>query len=214
MDKYVSAIITAAGMGTRVGADVPKLELELKGIRIIDQTVEIFKAIDWIDQLIIVTSQDLLEAYEDRYSDEKTAVILGGTTREESTYNGLMSVDKKADYVITHDGARPYVTEDLITRVYKMAEDYGAAIAAVPATDTIKVVKNGRITKTLDRSKLFNIQTPQVFKRGWIIEGYEKYLGKIQVTDDSSFVEALERNVYVAEGSYDNIKITTKEDLE
>ena len=212
-NNYVSAIITAAGIGARMGSDIPKLELKLDNARIIDMTVDTFVKISWIDEIILVTSEQLLDEYKSRYNDPKIKVVLGSDTRERSTYQGLLAVSSCSDYTITHDGARPYVTEDIIASAYKNAQKTGATITAVPATDTIKVVEDGYVRRTLDRSTLYNIQTPQVFKTSWIKEGYYRYLDKIVATDDSSFIEAMDKEVSITMGSYSNIKITTKEDL-
>lgn len=213
-DRFISAIIAAAGKGRRMGADIPKLEIELEGKAIISYTIEIFEKLDFIDEIILVSSKELVESYKKRYKNKKIKIVPGGSRRQDSTYNGLKALDPRSNIVLSHDGARPFLRVEELIRVVDKALDTGAAILAVPATDTIKEVKDYLVVSTPDRSRLYKVQTPQVFETKVLLEAYERFLNIDGLTDDSSFVEKLGRQVAVVEGSYDNIKITTKKDLE
>ncbi len=214
MSKFISVIITAAGMGQRMNQGIPKLELELFGRRIVDLTLDQFTSLEFVDEIILVTSEELLEEYQNRYASiENLRVILGGSTREASTFEGLKALHPHSDYVICHDGARPFVNEKIITDALITAFEKDACIAAVPVKDTIKYVEDGQVKSTPSRKNLYAVQTPQVFKTELILQAYRKFLGKLPATDDAGFVEAFGHPVAVSEGSYQNIKITTPEDL-
>lgn len=213
-DNFISALITAAGTGQRMKAKVPKLEIELLNKPIINYTVEKFVDLKIFDEIILVTNEGLLEEYKDRFLGYKNLkVILGGESREESTYNGLKSLNKNSNIVVCHDGARPFVSEETIISSIESSLKFGSGIAGVKAKDTIKLVEENIVHVTLNRDHLYHIQTPQTFKTSLIKKAYNENFGKIQVTDDSSFLEFIDAKVYIVEGSYDNIKITTKEDL-
>lgn len=214
MSKFVSVIITAAGMGQRMRESVPKLELEIFGRRIVDHTLDQFKDLDFVDEIILVTSRELLEEYQKRYASIKNLkVILGGKTREESTYRGLQSLNEASNYVICHDGARPFIDRQIIKDALEMAFLSDACIVAVPVKDTIKYVENGQVKSTPSRENLYSVQTPQVFRTELIQQAYDQFIGKLSATDDAGFVEALGHPITVCQGSYKNIKITTPEDL-
>lgn len=213
-DKFISAVLTAAGSGSRMEAGFPKLEIILKDKAIIDHTVKKFVDLNIFDELILVTSKDLLSAYSKRFKRMKNLrVVLGGNSREESTFLGLKSLSEESDLVVCHDGARPFVSNATILASLDSALAYGSGIAAVKAKDTIKLAENNKVIENLDRSKVYHIQTPQTFKTPLILRAYEKYFGKIQATDDSSFIQALGEDIYLVDGTYENIKITTREDL-
>ncbi|MDO5028425.1 MAG: 2-C-methyl-D-erythritol 4-phosphate cytidylyltransferase [Bacillota bacterium] len=213
-NNFVSAIITAAGSGKRMGASLPKLEIKIKDKALIDYTVEKFFSLQIFDEIILLTSQGLLDTYRERFKKyENLKVVLGGASREESTYLGLKDLSLISDLVVCHDGARPFVAKKTILDSLDSALAYGSGIAAVKAKDTIKLADNNKVIKDLDRSKLYQIQTPQTFKSQLIKNAYDQGFGKIKATDDSSFLENIGKDVYLVEGTYENIKITTKEDL-
>lgn len=213
-NKFISAIITASGSGTRMGKDIPKLELKLLDKAIIDHTVEKISSLDIFDEIILVTSKNLIEKYTKRFESLKNLkVVLGGDSREESTYNGLKSLSEKTEFVLCHDGARPLVTKDVIIRSVDSALEYGSGIAGVRAKDTIKIVENDIAISTPPRETLYHIQTPQTFSKNLILKAYNKFFGKIVQTDDAGFLEAMGEKVHISLGSYSNIKITTPEDL-
>lgn len=212
----ITAIVPAAGTGSRYSKTKNKLLENLNGTPVIVKTLQELSKIESINEIIVCTSVDLLGEIKnlvDCYELSKVKkVILGGSTRQESVFNGLKQTS--ADYVLIHDGARPIISVDIIENSIKMAIKKGASIVAVPAKDTIKRVDKdtNQVLETLNRSELWNVQTPQVFKYSNLLEGHEKYK-KDSFTDDSAIIEKLGHPVYVVKGSYKNIKITTEEDL-
>ena len=215
----ITAIIPAAGSGSRYSTVKNKLTENLSGVPVIIRTLQKISAADKINNIIICTSIDLLDeikklAEEHNISKAKD-IVLGGKTRQESVFLGLKEAEKyNPDYVLIHDGARPLVSGEIIENSINAAVKKGAAIAAVPAKDTIKKVNpdTGEIVKTLNRSELWNVQTPQVFKFRAVLGAHES-LKNSDFTDDAALLEEMKIPVFVVEGSYKNIKITTEEDL-
>lgn len=213
-NSFIAAIITAAGSGTRMGKDIPKLEIKLLEKPIIDYTIENISKLKIFDEIILVTSENLMDEYSKRFANIKNLkVVLGGESREASTFNGLKSLNKKSEIVLCHDGARPFVTEEIIINSIESAIKWGSGVAGVKVKDTIKIVKNGIATSTPLRENLYQIQTPQTFKKELILKAYNQFYEKISATDDAGFLEAMGANVHIIKGSYKNIKITTPEDL-
>lgn len=213
-NSFISAIITAAGSGTRMGKDIPKLEIKLLEKPIIDYTIENISKLKIFDEIILVTSENLMDEYSKRFANIKNLkVVLGGESREASTFNGLKSLNKKSEIVLCHDGARPFVTEEIIINSIESAIKWGSGVAGVKVKDTIKIVENGIATSTPPRENLYQIQTPQTFKKELILKAYNQFYEKISATDDAEFLEAMGANVHIIKGSYKNIKITTPEDL-
>ena len=213
------AIIAAAGQGTRLKTGRAKQFLELGGVPVIIHTLRRFEQCAAIDEIIVVlpaTDVAGFLALAGRYGLLKLArVVAGGGTRAESVWRGLQAVRAAtADILAVHDGVRPFVTPDEITRTVAAAEKSGAAILAAPAIDTIKEVQDGQVRRTLTRDNLRHALTPQCFRYALLREAYEraKDLGA-DVTDDSSLVERLGISVMVVEGSARNIKITRPADL-
>lgn len=209
-----TAIILAAGAGTRMKARKSKLLLEINGITVIERTVRVFSRISEIDEIIIVCRESDLEAFEKVLSSYDISYCFGGETRQQSVFNAVQTVDD-ASLLIIHDGARPLITEKEILDTIKIAEDKGSAAVGVPVKDTIKVVaKDNKIVDTPDRSTLISIRTPQIFSFGI----YKNALALAQeqgadFTDDCALVENLGMPVYTVLGDYGNIKITTPEDI-
>jgi 2-C-methyl-D-erythritol 4-phosphate cytidylyltransferase len=142
-------------------------------------------------------------------------LVGGGSERQDSVFNGLSQLPPDCGWVMIHDGVRPFASLDLIRRTWEKARETGACIAALPSTDTVKRVVDGRVAETLPRESIRLVQTPQVFKRDLIVKAYEEaYRHHWVGTDDASFVERLERPVAVSSGERSNIKVTTPEDLE
>ena len=213
----ISAIITAAGSGNRMESKIPKQFLEINGISIIERTLNKFEDINIIDEIIIIVKEEDLEFYKnlkDKYS-KVIKIVVGGATREKSTYNGLLAIDNETDVVICHDGVRPFITREIIIKALNFIGAYNAVIVGVPVKDTIKNIdKDGNVAYTPIRKDLYHAQTPQIFKKDILLKAYKKSFDeKIQVTDDSSLMEIIGEKVKIIEGSYKNIKITTKEDL-
>lgn len=219
-DVFTSVVIVAAGKGTRMNMDLNKQYVEIAEKPVLARTIQAFEDCAHIGEIVIVVNkQDILYCKQniiDVYGFEKVkALVSGGDERQKSVYNGLKEVGELCDIVLIHDGARPFIDEDSIIGSIEAAREYGAACVGVPVKDTIKSADfDGNIKDTLDRSMLWAIQTPQVFKYELIMEAHRRaeeqgFLG----TDDSVLVERLGIKVRLVKGSYDNIKITTREDL-
>ena len=212
--QKAGAVIVAAGSSQRMGG-VDKIFALLGGKPILARVVDTFQRCKLVDQIVVVPSEPNLEKGRQLVADEGwtkvTDVCAGGRRRQDSVVAGLNRLDK-CDWVVIHDGARPLVTVDLIEKGLEAAEETGAAVAAVPVVDTIKVAgDDGIALETPPRQNLRAVQTPQVFRADIIIEAYHK--ANSDVTDDAMAVEQLGYKVKLYMGSYDNIKITTPDDL-
>ncbi len=206
----VNAIITAGGTSSRFGSTNKLLE-KINGKEVIKYTVEAFLS-SKIDKIIICANISIMDKLKEMFGKEsKVEIIEGGSTRQESVYNGLKH--EKCDYVLIHDGARPVISTELINICIEMVKDYCALSVMTKTIDTIKEVEHGRIIKTIDRTKLYNTQTPQGFKYDLILDEHKKFEGK-NCTEDAGMVEDMGLPVYVVDGSYRNIKITTQNDIE
>lgn len=209
-----TAIILAAGNGTRMKAEKSKLLLEICGKTVIERTVETFSKISDIDEIIVVIRENDLDAFETVLSKYDISYCFGGETRQQSVMNAIETIDD-CDLLIIHDGARPLVTEEEISATIRKARETGAAAVGVTPKDTIKIVdENLQIVGTPDRSNLISIRTPQIFSFDLYKQAMEhaKEQGK-DFTDDCRLVENLGKKVYAVLGEYTNIKITTPEDI-
>lgn len=218
----IAAIIPAAGSGTRMGTAVPKQFLELGGMPILAQTVVRFLQIDEIRQIIIPLPPDHREAAERILQDfssaeqfQRLVFVNGGATRQESVLAGLNALPDKSGYVLVHDGARPFISQELVKKCLQAAMRYGAAILAVPVRDTIKKVNDtGEIINTIDRNQLWQAQTPQAAETELLRRAFAKALDDgFEGTDEASLLEYAAIPVHVIEGSEQNIKITRQDDL-
>lgn len=214
----ISAIIVAGGKGKRMGTDISKQFIAVNGKPILYYTLRKFLECKDIDNIILVLPKDEIEycvkEILEKYSLKVNKIIEGGKERQESVYNGLKAC-VNSNIVLIHDGARPFVSEHIIQAGIRYAEVYGAAAPGVMPKDTIKI-KNleGFSIQTPNREDLVAVQTPQVFKWSIIMECHEKIKkDKIMVTDDTMVVEMYGNKVYLYEGEYSNIKVTTQEDL-
>jgi 2-C-methyl-D-erythritol 4-phosphate cytidylyltransferase len=212
--QKICAIIVAAGKSRRMNG-VDKLLAPLAGKPVLAWSIEAFQQHPSIDRIILVNSQKNNQTVECLRIDNKWSkvaeVCLGGKRRQDSVAAGLRLVGD-CDWVIIHDGARPMVNADLISRGLEAAKETGAAVAAVPVIDTIKLAGDDRsVIETPPRANLWAVQTPQIFRFAIIKEAYEKSSG--DVTDDASLVEMTGTKVKLYMGSYDNIKVTTPHDL-
>lgn len=215
--KICSAVVVAAGASTRMGCD--KLELELDGQPVLLHTLQALQEAACIDEIVVVTQAekivDVANLCHDHAIQKTSKIVCGGASRTESVLAGLMEVRADAAYAAIHDGARPLVTEAVITRAVEGAFQYRAAAPGIPVKDTIKVVaSNGLVGRTIARDTLRAVQTPQVFEtdliKGALANAMQK--GKT-ITDDCSAVELLGVPVYLTEGDEENIKITTPLDI-
>jgi 2-C-methyl-D-erythritol 4-phosphate cytidylyltransferase len=213
------AVIVAGGQGTRIEGKLPKQFLNLGDRPILAHCVQRFESCEMVDQIILVVPQDYLgycsEAIVDEYDFRKVKkIVCGGKERQDSVYLGLKACPKSTSVVAIHDGVRPFVSPQKISESIGLCEEKRAVILAVPAKDTVKRVDGDSVVTTLDRKKLWLVQTPQVFEYSLILDAYERAIEDEFVgTDDAVLVERLGHRVTVVEGEYRNIKITTAEDM-
>lgn len=211
----VSVVIAAAGMSSRMQG-INKQFLLLDGIPVLARTLSAFDSINEINEIIIVVQESEILVVSDLVKDfnikKVKAIVPGGSTRQESVLNGLKHVISQK--VLIHDGARPFISKEEILNVISALDSYDAAAVGVNAKDTIKRVNNDVITETLDRNNLVQIQTPQGFKTDVILSAHNKAKSEcIEVTDDCALAEFCGIDVKVIYGNYNNIKITTPEDI-
>lgn len=222
MDKLI-AVIPAAGAGKRMGMGMNKAFVQVREVPILVHCMKMLAETNLIARAIVVLAADevadgekLLQSYSQKYFPQLPfCVVAGGKERQDSVANALAVIEEESCYVAVHDGARPFAGREVFERTLAAAKKYGAAIAAVPVKNTIKVVdNNGKVVATPVRSSLQAVQTPQIFAVELLKKAYA-YLKEhpAQVTDDASVVELLGKDVFVAQGRYENIKITTPEDL-
>ena len=213
-----TAIIVAAGQGTRFGGNVPKQFLELSGKPVVIHTMLKFEACPLVDEIILVLSAEHKAGFVEiagKYPLKKlTKIIGGGASRAGSVLNGLKAVRAEtANIVAVHDGARPLVTADEIAETIRKAGETGAAVLAAPVTDTVKEVSGENIVKTIDRNSLRRALTPQCFRYDILQKAYALAENIDEATDESFLVEKAGFPVTFVEGSASNIKITREEDL-
>ena len=213
--KHCGAVIVAAGSASRMGG-IDKVMAPLNGEPMIARTVRAFQNCDAISEIVVVTREDLILPITSLCSgmDKVQAVVAGGSSRQESVHLGLNALSGKCKLAAIHDGARPLISWQVIDRVVRAANTYGAAAPAIPVKDTIKVVQGGVVKETPDRATLQAVQTPQVFDFD-ILRGALKKAKQdgAQVTDDCSAVERIGLTVKIVEGEERNLKITTPLDL-
>lgn len=222
----IAAILPAAGLGTRMGSDVPKQFLEIDGAPIVLLTLRRLAESRSIHEFLISTRAEELDAFEQRLSKEKLGVpvqiVKGGESRQESVANALAHIDPKTDLVLVHDAVRPFVTVEQVQRVIAEASVRGAAILGVPAIDTVKEVRRSSlpqdvalISATIPREKIVLAQTPQVFQTKLLKEAFARaQQDGVTASDEAALVERLGHDVYVVQGSERNIKITRPADME
>lgn len=214
----VSAIVLAGGRGKRMGYSQSKQYIQVNGKPILYYTLKQFINNDMIDNIILVVPEDEKDYCKnhvlDKYGLVVTKIVAGGKERQDSVYNALNELDY-SEIVLIHDGARPFVSQKIINDSIKYAKLYKAAAPGVMPKDTIKVKNENNFSiDTLDRNNLVAIQTPQAFDYNLIYKCHKEVKGKgLIATDDTSIVEVLGNKVYIYEGEYTNIKITTPEDL-
>ena len=218
---HVTAIIAAAGEGRRLGAALPKQLLAIGGRSILERSVAAFAAHDRVDDVIVVLPVELAKAPEECMTRETSAtvrVVAGGQRRQDSVANAFDRVSSASDVVLVHDAARPFVSADLISRAIDAALKYGAAIAAIPARDTVKRV-NGTgddlvVSGTIPREAIYLAQTPQAFRRDVLSAAVAIGRSGVDATDEAMLVERAGHPVHVVEGDPANVKITTTSDLD
>jgi len=217
LPKSCSVVVVAAGSARRMEG-IDKILAPLGELPVLVHTLYAFQDCDCFDEIIVVTREDLVERVSRlcrEYDLNKVRkVIVGGAERTHSVRSGLREVRPEASLIAIHDGARPLVTQRILEKTVLKASMSGAAAPAIPVTDTIKEAVDGLTAATVDRSKLFAVQTPQIFEAGLIKAAVEKAIADGEVlTDDCACVERLGMKVALTEGSRENIKITTPFDL-
>ena len=218
---FATAIVVAAGVGRRIGAQVSKTYLPVGGRPLVLRTLDRLFSSTTVEKVILVVAAHEMEHCAELLRGDSAlrgrAVIMqtGGETRQQSVKRGLAKVEAETDIVLIHDGARPFVSPGLIDRSVQAASEKGAVVVGLPVRDTIKFVGTDRlIQSTLDRSLLWEIQTPQVFQRQLIVAAHEQAeRDAIEVTDDATVVERLGVPVFVIEGERTNLKLTWPEDI-
>ena len=211
----ISVILACAGSGNRMNLGYNKLRYEVSNMSIFEMTLSKFIRDD-ISQIIVTTNNDDLEFFKSKTKgfEKKIQFVLGGKERSDSIFNALQSIDNDTDYVIIHDGARPFVTKQILDDAIETAIKYGSAITCISPVDSIRLI-DGDSTSTLDRDKVLLVQTPQIFKYDSILRAYAlaRKDNNLNYKDDASLYEHYIGKVYISNGSKDNIKITTKDDL-
>ena len=217
----VIALVPAAGMGKRMGAEINKQYLLLAGKPILSHTLQIFEDAPFVDDIFVIVPEAEIpycrEHVVERHGFAKVrGIVAGGAERQHSVMNGLRAATPIGDddVVLIHDGVRPFVSERVLERAVEVARIHDGALVAVPVKDTIKVVVDGIVKATPAREELWQAQTPQAFRYSVIMAAHEiaaaeRYLG----TDDAALVEWMGKDVHIVMGDYRNIKITTPEDL-
>lgn len=209
-----TAIILAAGNGTRMKAEKSKLLLEIMGKTVIERSVSAFLEVSDVDEIIVTVREEDVEEFSRLLPDERVSFVIGGATRQQSVKNAVDTITE-SDLIIIHDGARPFISSDDIDNTIRTAKDFGAAAVGVPVKDTIKIIDGDKVVVgTPDRSLLFAVRTPQIFK----FDMYKEALQKAEqdskdFTDDCQLIEYAGGKVKMVEGSYENIKITTPDDI-
>jgi 2-C-methyl-D-erythritol 4-phosphate cytidylyltransferase len=211
-------VIPAAGLGKRMNAGMNKQFILLKEKPVIIHTLTIFEQDPFCKGITLVVNEtdevhfvEMLERYKILKVEQ---LVFGGEERQHSVYNGLKAVYHSTDLVLVHDGARPFVTLEKIQDLVEKAAISGAAILAVPVKDTIKRVTNGLVDETVERSSLWAVQTPQAFRMSLLMEAFDAAIEQSFIgTDEASLVERLNKPISIVMGDYENIKLTTQEDL-
>ena len=212
-------IIVAAVSGSRMKANINKQFIKLNDKEIIAYTIEKFYNNKNISDIVVVIKEDEAEFFKnqilDKYNFDNIKIAYGGKDRQNSVYNGIKALDKNCEYVLVHDGARPFIDESTINKSIEKVKEYKAIVVGVPVKDTIKIVNaNNDIVDTPNRSTLWAVQTPQTFNYDILKKAYEDaFESDFYGTDDAMLVERIGYTVKMIEGSYNNIKVTTPEDI-
>ena len=220
--KYCTAVVLAGGSGKRMGTKVHKQYLMLKGYPVLYYSLKAFQDSAWIDEIVLVSGAGEEEYCQkeivEKYGFSKVRkIVAGGAERYNSVWNGLQQITEEDGFVYIHDGARPFVTEEIICRTIDEVKKEKACVVGMPVKDTIKIVtQDGYSSVTPERKNVWMVQTPQAFSYKLILHAYEKVIvaGDDSVTDDAMVLEHADHlPVKLVEGSYRNIKITTPEDM-
>lgn len=220
MNSKIAVLIPAAGQGRRMGSSVKKPYLRLADKPVLSHTIDRFEQNKVVDDIFVIVDEsdfntcisNILEPFQ---YNKVRELISGGDTRQRSVYNGLCALDDDIEYVIIHDGVRPFINDDIIRKCLEATAEWGAAVSAVPVKDTIKLVNDDLfVVDTPNRELLWRVQTPQVFRKSLIVAAHEKALkDESKAPDDATLVEKFGSPVKMVIGSYKNVKLTTPEDM-
>lgn len=216
--RKVVAVIAAAGTGKRIGGDFPKQYLKIADKPVLVYTLEKFDRCHAIDGIVLVVEKEKIDFAKDLFKEwrikKAVHVIAGGAERQDSIRRALDVLPERAEWIVVHDGVRPFVSLEKIDEVIQAGRDFGAAILAIPEKNTIKKAKDGWVEKTVSRNDIWEIQTPQVFKAEWLKASYaEAFENHYYSTDDAALVEQAGHRVRLVLGEETNIKITSPADL-
>lgn len=220
--RRVAVIIAAAGQGSRLGSAVPKQYLKIGGQPVLAKAMQAFEDMEEIDHIFVVAGADHLQRCRDLIAQHRfrkvDAVVTGGDQRQDSVYNALQELNRRrpgVEYVLIHDGARPFISREVIDGVLREAAASGAAVACVAMKNSVRRQAAGEAgSESVDRSEYYSVQTPQGFRKSLLLHAYEQaYDDNFFGTDDAAVVEHAGGRVAIVDGAYQNIKITTKEDL-
>lgn len=227
--KHCTAIVLAGGQGKRMGTKIQKQYLDISGKPLIYYSLHVFEQSQIIDEVVLVVGSGQVDYVRENVVEfyhftKVSCIVEGGKERYDSVWSGLKAmkerrdVQKEKEFVFIHDCARPFVDEEMLKRAYESVEKYSACVVGVPSKDTVKLSDDkGYAADTPDRSRVWIVQTPQVFEKDLIIEAYSRFMMEacIQATDDAMVVEReMDIPVKLIMGSYENIKVTTAEDLD
>ena len=214
---HIAAVVVAAGRGNRLAADRPKAFVDLAGRTLLEHVVDTFDRSALFEESVVVAPADFVDACRElvlHAGGRRWRVVAGGARRQDSVRLGLGAIADAAGLVAVHDAARPLVSIELLRRTVEAAKGCGAAIAALPVTDTVKEIDSGRIVAQPARERLWLAQTPQVFRLDWLREGHERFRDAASAaTDDAEIVRSLGHDVRIVAGEVSNLKITRPEDL-
>ena len=213
---YCAAVIVAAGSSSRMGAD--KLLMELRGRPVIERTMLAFENSRYIDEIVVVTQGEKIPVVaniaRENGMQKLRSVITGGADRTASSWAGVQECSPHAGLIAIHDAARPLVTDEIIKNAVKAAQERGAAAPAIHVKDTVRQARGGRVLRTLERDELYLMQTPQVFRADLIRAALADAARlHISLTDDCAAVMLMDAEVFLTEGSEENLKLTTPADL-
>lgn len=213
-ERYLGVVLLAGGVGSRMGSPTPKQFLELKNKRISHYSFDLFNSMNEVLEIVVVCHPEYHHLFEASNKRIRIAFASPGERRQDSVYNGLQAITSSS-LICVHDSVRPFITIPMVRSVASAAKEYGAAAVGVSVKFTIKETDVQHfVAQTHDRSRLWEIQTPQIIQKPILERGFEHALkNKLTVTDDVSLVELLKLPVKLVEGTYTNLKITTQDDL-
>ena len=212
-----AAVLPAGGLGKRMGGNIPKQLMLLGGKPVYRYCLETFLKMDEIAEVVMAVPADWKDHFEKDFSHPKLKIVVGGAERWQSVENGVNALTSGAEYALVHDVARPFISEEIIRNVCETLITKGSCLVAKPAVDTIKIAKDGKVEKTIDRNTVWLAQTPQAASIALLKKLYARIAAEplnFTPTDEASILEHFGENVYIVKGNAANDKLTTPEDFE